>query len=279
MWPVQQPGLDAGETFHTCCTNVRDRDLRRRFLAVRSDVERAANEYDQKANAAELHLIDTSNSVAGTVTRAEMIGLYDARMAKKSAAGRALYDQIKMLPRGDRCPFCDQRNVSTLDHLLPKTKYATLTVTPINLVGACMECNKKKLDRRPRRAEETFLHPYYDNIDTAEWLIADVIRSTPCAVVFRVNIPVGTSPVLASRMQFQFDHLELAALYSREAAREVSNIRHNLQTHFNAGGPNAVLDELLRQWRSRRANRTNSWQTATYKALSNDQWFYQGGFA
>jgi hypothetical protein len=49
--------------------------------------------------------------------------------------------------------------------------------------------------------------------------------------------------------------------------------------HLSAGGAVAVQDELLRQWHSRRANRLNSWQTATYEAISHSEWFYSGGFA
>jgi hypothetical protein len=82
-----------------------------------------------------------------------------------------------------------------------------------------------------------------------------------------------------ARLIYQFELLKLAELYSREAAREISNIRYNLQKHFDAGGREAVRQELRRQWQSRRVNRLNSWQTATYKAFSDSAWFCDGGFA
>jgi hypothetical protein len=59
----------------------------------------------------------------------------------------------------------------------------------------------------------------------------------------------------------------------------MANIRFDLQTHFDAGGPEAVRAELLRQWRSRRANQLNAWQTASYEALGHNDWFCDGGFA
>jgi hypothetical protein len=73
--------------------------------------------------------------------------------------------------------------------------------------------------------------------------------------------------------------LGLGLLYSIEAARELSNIRHNLQMHFDAGGEQAVRLELNRQWQSRQIVATNSWQTALYQALSADTWFCRGGFS
>src|SRR5262249_3819476 len=148
---------------------------------------------------------------------AEMVSLYDQRMARKNGPARSIYNDIRMLPEGDRCPFCDQRNVSTLDHILPKGQYPALAVAPLNLVGACMECNKLKLDVRPDAAEETFLHPYFDDISGDEWLTANVVQQCPCAVVFDVDPPAKWSCTLAARLTYQFELLKLAELYSREA--------------------------------------------------------------
>jgi len=279
MWPVEQPDIDAGETFQTCISRVHDADLRRRFNSVRPAIEAASADYEEKAELGDLYLIDTATSVGGVVTKDEMVKVYDQRMAGKNGPGRAIYDKIKLLPKGDRCPFCDQRNVSTLDHILPKTLYPALAVAPLNLVGACVECNWVKRALAPASAEETVLHPYFDDISQDRWLTAQVVQQDPCAVIFRVVPPPAWSAVTAARVRSQFDLLRLASLYSSEAAREISNIRYNLQIHLDTGGASAVRDELLRQWQSRRANRLNSWQTATYEALSANVWFYSGGFA
>jgi hypothetical protein len=138
--------------------------MQRRLASGRPQIEAASIEYEYRAEAQELYLIAASNSIAGVVTSTEMSDVYDQRMARKNAPGRAAYDKIKMLPNGDRCPFCDQRNVSTLDHMLPKALYPALVVAPLNLIGVCMECNKLKLDIAPSGAEDTFLHTYFDDI-------------------------------------------------------------------------------------------------------------------
>ena len=200
-------------------------------------------------------------------------------MVGKKGPGRTIYDQIKLLPEGDRCPLCDQRNVSTLDHILPKTLYPALAVAPDNLVGACFECNKAKLATAPVTPQDTLLHPYFDDVSHEQWLKAGIVPQAPPAVIFRVEAPHSWPADLTISVRHQFDIFGLPSLYSSEAAREISNIRHNLQTHFDAGGTGAVQNELMRQWYSRRANRLNSWQTATYEALAHDAWFCDGGFA
>jgi hypothetical protein len=120
MWSVAPPIFDAGDTFETCIARIRDQTLRQRLARVQPQIEAASASYELRAQGGELHLVPTSNSVGGTVTRAEMVALYDQRLAGKNGPGRSIYNAIRMLPEGDRCPFCDQRNVSTLDHVLPK---------------------------------------------------------------------------------------------------------------------------------------------------------------
>jgi hypothetical protein len=278
MWTVEQPNFDAGTTFEICISRVRNAELRRRLTSVGPTIAAAAVNYEAMAEAKTLNLVAASESVAGVVTKAEMVQVYDQRMAGKGGPGRAIYDRIKLLPDGDRCPFCDQRNISTLDHILPKTRYPCLAVMPLNLVGACMECNKAKSSLEPQNPEQVVLHPYFDDITASQWLVADVVQQTPCAIVFDIVRPPNWDNVTEARAKAQFGILGLPYLYSSEAGRELANIRHNLRAHFDAGGAAAVQHELMRQWRSRRANRLNSWQTAMYETIANDTWFCNGGF-
>ena len=259
-------------------SRVKDTSLRQRLASVEPLIAAAETDYKAKAGAHILNLIQKSTSVGGIVTKAEMTAVYDQRMAGKEGPGRGIYDQIKLLPKGDRCPFCDQRNVSTLDHVLPKKLYPSLAVTPLNLVGACMECNKIKLSTAPTNASDVILHPYFDNISTNRWLIAKVVQTQPCAIIFDVERHATWDDTTYARARRQFSMLELATLYSSEAARELTNIRYNLDLHFKAGGAVAVQQELNRQLQSRKAARLNSWQTAMYDAVANDPWFYCGGF-
>ena len=278
MWPVERPNRDAGEIFATCISRVKDPTMRQQLKAIRPNIESAAADYAVKAASGELHLIPQM-TVVGVVPGSELVKTYDGRMAKKGQPGRPTYDQIKLLPEGDRCPFCDHRNISTLDHLLPKGRYPIFAVAPDNLVGSCAECNKLKLDIAPTSARDTVLHPYFDEVAEQQWLFAQVVQWTPAALIFHVCDVDEWSDVLNARVAYQFDLLGLARLYSNQAARETADIRQNLQRHFDAGGVSLVRDELEYQWESRQANRLNSWQTATYEVLAASDWFCDGGFA
>lgn len=130
----------------------------------------------------------------------------------------------------------------------------------------------------PKTARDVVLHPYFDDITGTQWLKASVVHQNPCAITFHVDAPFTWDAVLTARAEGQFRLFGLATLYSSEAAREIANIKHNLQRHFDAGGESAVRLELTHQWKSRRTNSLNSWQTAMYEAISHDPWFCSGGF-
>ena len=103
--------------------------------------------------------------------------VYDGRMAAQGSPGRAIYDAIKVGSPNGLCPLCGQRVVATLDHYLPKSRYAALAVNPANLIPACSDCNKAKSD-----AVADTLHPYYDNIENDLWLRAELKEVRPASV-------------------------------------------------------------------------------------------------
>lgn len=61
------------------------------------------------------------------------------------------------------CPICGNYYENrTLDHVLPKSRYTQYTVTPINLVPMCLNCNKAKGTSR------ISFHPYFQDLSQLE---------------------------------------------------------------------------------------------------------------
>jgi hypothetical protein len=204
--------------------------------------------------------------------------VYTQRMAKSGAPGREIYDEIFASSPSGRCPLCMQRFVATLDHHLPKAHFPSLAVAPLNLIPACSDCNKAKLDVIPTTAEQVPLHPYYDELGDKSWLNAVVIERRPTALRFVVTRPAGWTNMLSTRVDNHFRSLGLAALFASEAAEELLNIRHQLSILRDAYPADGVRDELARRAASSAAARPNGWRTAAYRAWFESDWFCNGGF-
>lgn len=271
------PSFTAEETFRQCINRVRDQELRRRLEQITDDVIEAADAFELASRSTTLHTMRPCQSVGGVVTKDEMSAVYTYRMAKRDAPARFIYDQIKGSARHGTCPLCGQRNVTTLDHHLPKAHYPALAVSPLNLVPACSDCNKAKIDNIPTDCTDQTLHPYFDNVEEAPWLAATVIEGDGATLLFRVEPPAEWDAVLATRVQKHFEILGLGSLYATHAAEEMRNIQGYLRALLNSAGSDAVREHLNDMAASREAIHKNSWQTATYKALASSAWYCETG--
>lgn len=278
MWPVDRPEFDVGDVFDKCTTLIKNRALRDQMTAIKPDVLELSDDYDTCAQAAELHLIAAHQAGIQNVSGQDLKKNYTQRMARKGKPARPVYDALMILPKNNRCPFCDFGQVRTLDHVLPKTPFPGLAVKPENLVGCCERCNRLKWDGVPANAESCFLHPYFDNLGDERWLAAEIIETTPAALSFYVTPADALTQITMERIQYQFDMLQLGQLYSELAADEISDIGDLLQGVFADFGAIAVSDHLRGQARSRRRIKANSWQAVVYDTLASSEWYCDGGF-
>ncbi|MBK3585730.1 HNH endonuclease [Streptomyces sp. MBT57] len=279
MWKITPPKHTASFSYKTCTSRIRNEQLRERLRLAESEVASATDIFETAAKSSALYTLKKARLAVTSLNDTELIAIYKYRMAKKKAVGRFIYDDIMLAAPNGRCPLCGQRSVSTLDHVLPKTLYPALSVTPRNLIPACSDCNHAKSNVSPTSADDEPIHPYYDDFDNDLWLHADVVQSSPPAVAFRVAPPISWPDSVQHRVAKHFSMLKLAPLYTSQAAQELSNIKHSLAQLFDRGGETAVQQHLSEQADSRRAAHVNSWQTATYTALAGDNWFCEEGFA
>lgn len=279
MWKVHRPTITASACFAACISRIRNEELRTRLEQASPEIAAAAETYSRAAAKSSLYQLSGRDFELSRVSEAEIIGVYEYRMAKKESAGRHIYDGILMRAAFGRCPLCGQRDVATLDHYLPKSNYPASAVDPVNLIPASSDCNKAKGDRTSTSCEEQTLHPYFDDVEGECWLQATVVETVPPAVVFFVAPPQSWSATLQARVRRHFDIFRLATLYASQAAQELNSIQYYLEQLCRQAGPEQVMEYLADQYESRRRAQLNSWQAATYKALSGSTWFCSGGFA
>lgn len=278
MWSLERPTMSARSAFTTCISRVRNAGLAARLANAEPAIVAASAQFDRAARRHRLHEIGPDYGVAPDITVGEMEKVYTQRMAKSGAPGRDIYDEIFASAPSGRCPLCMQRFVATLDHHLPKAHYPALAVAPLNLIPACSDCNKAKLDSVPTTAEDVPLHPYYDDLGEEVWLTAIVVECRPSALRFEIARSRAWDATLFARVNSHFRYLGLAALFASEGAEELLHIRHQLEILRNANPQNGVRYELERRAASCAAARINGWRSAAYRAWSESDWFCDGGF-
>lgn len=276
MWTLPLPACTAATAYDTCVQGIRgtkdDPNKEERFTTARAEVLSADKAYQAAGAQQDFGEYLQTESAPAVLWPGDMSWLYEQRMVC-SRAGRVIYDQILRATPNGKCPLCGHRQARTLDHYLPKSVHPVVAVNPANLVPACGDCNHDKLDT----VADT-LHPYYDTIDGDQWLRARVLMGEAPAVEFFVAGPATWSPRLAARVNGHFKLFKLAALYANEAAEELSGNSRLCATVYaqaKAEGVRAFLAEVAN---SRREYRLNWWPTALYDALTESDWYCNGGF-
>lgn len=278
MRRLTKPTINPRVVYLTCISKVRDPQLKTDFESIADTIEANALNYDQKGKAANWYLIDESDGVDGIISQDKMEAVYTNRMAKKGTPGRDVYDKLKALPIHATCPLCGHRTVEQLDHYLPKSKFPSLVVLPTNLIPSCEKCNKVKLADVPDSKESQILHPYYDDVSSYQWLFAKVVHTTPAALRFSISEVAEFDDKLNARIHYHFTSLELGTLYSTQVGAFLADIQHRLEDLHKKGGLREVKEYLKEEEFSRRRLHINSWQRAMFQALSNCDWFCDGGF-
>lgn len=275
MRVVPKPSISPIRAYVACYSSLADLAKKSNFKSITGFINAQSIDYDTNANIANLYSLSasTNTTVQGSISKQDMKTLYQNNMVNNKR-GRKIYDKLKSLAPLERCPFCGIGTVTTLDHYLPKKEFPTFSVLPYNLVACCKDCNTGKLASFASTQNTQTLHPYYDDFTSEQWLYARVLQ--PLKIEFFVNPPAIWSQVDKDRIGEHFKNYNLNTRFSTQAANVLADLREEFILYNST--PSDIQFELQKKARSYESRYKNSWETAMYQALYQDQWYCNGGF-
>lgn len=273
MRVISKPNISPIRAYIACYSSFDDLTKRNNFKAIATHINTQSIQYDTNANNANLYTFPIHILVQNSIAKNDMTTLYNNNMVKNKR-GRKIYDKLLSLAPLSKCPFCGIGTVKTLDHYLPEAKFPTFSVLPYNLVASCRDCNTGKLASYATTQNSQTLHPYYDNFTTDQWLFARVLQ--PLSIEFFINPPTTWNQLDKDRVNAHFVNYQLGERFSVEAANILADLEAEF-TLFNST-PSDIKLELQKKARSYESRYINSWETAMYQALYQDQWYCSGGY-
>lgn len=281
MKPLVPISDSFASVFQLCSSTYMKNDLKERLEKIFAHTINIDKLYKDYAHLGNLHKFPKDILSNKGVSEKEFEYIYNEKLLAKGAVGRDVYMRIKNLCMvyDNRCPSCAKREVSTLDHFLPKSIFPHLSVSPLNLVPCCYECNKTKGTYIPTCGEEELIHPYFDNIDEHCWLTAEITGTIYPVVEFKIVQPEPWSTLLYTRVKNHFDTYDLESLY-------VSNAMNSLNSHKKGfkilrsqnNGIDVLKEHIDLLYVSFREHNLNSWETALFRALLHNEEFFNSSF-
>jgi len=274
MIKLEKPKMNQKDIINDCIENMREGPVKERIKDSVDEIVCKSLLYDKKAEKEELSSIKIHSKLENGATKADMIKLYDNKFVPQKEKGRIYYDAIKLLAKNNKCPYCGQREVSTLDHYLPKALYPTYAVTSYNLVPSCKDCNFGKLDTDLDTRENEVIHPYYDDFSTEKWIVAEMIEEEPIAFEFKVQCPKEWDVIKQKRAEYHFKCFDLNDLYKPYASEEFMCCYERIKRLYKRGGKALAIENLKEEIEDRDRVRLNTWQSAMYQAVIDSNWFW-----
>ena len=272
---INLPKIDKEAMINACISKVKDNCRKKRLLASKEHILKTSNIYCAALAKEALLKINTNQNFLDKATKEDMIFLYEKRLVKSKECKKFYNKIIAGAPLG-KCPICGYNLADTVDHYLAKTKYYQFAVTLENLVPMCMKCNHCKNDDAPKRREEETIHPYFDDFDDEEWLFAKIEKEAgePFGFIFSVKSPSVWSVEKCNRAKNHLLKYKLD-LYNKLSAADINKELSTLKLLYSIDKDLSVLESSIsNSLKVERNYNPNSWQTAMYRCLNTDLWFW-----
>ncbi|EEX36508.1 putative Restriction endonuclease [Vibrio metschnikovii] len=278
MFTICKPTLDADEIFDACIKGIQNNENRVRLSNSKSYIRACYKVYKIHAGYSLLYKLNDEYEATGKLLKDELVKLYEQQLVKNKA-GRVKYDLLLSLAPNGICPFCGFSQATTLDHYMPKKKYPSFSIIPINLVPACSDCNRGKNEGVATDQKSQVIHPYFDHkLFNEQWLYASVKQTSPASVTFYVSPPDNWHQIDKDRVKAHFDDFKLATRFSVQVATELAPLKYELKKVYDISSKVGVRDFLNSKKDASACVHLNWWRTAMYQALASSDWYCNGGF-
>lgn len=273
MKKITKPDCKVSDILDNCISSMYNprKDIIKR---VKDEIIKKSDEYDLLGQNGNLFTIKEHTTVLDIAYKQDMVYLYTEKFVPEKEKNYQYYSKIIGLV--DICPYCQQKQVRTLDHYLPKTKYVTYSVTPVNLIPSCSDCNKDKTNNSFSDYIHQPFHPYYDDFDETNWLKAKLIENDEIAFYFYADPADLTDTEKAERIKYNFSKKGFALndIYKVYSAETYHQEFGRIKRLYLAGGVEAAKKDIMISIESYREDNINSWKAAMYQAIIDSEWYW-----
>lgn len=285
MIELIKPTFSQEEVFSDCIENIIKE--KEKLIEKKTLLNDSYRKYEELANINELHnfldpLVNLDESIQENFKK-----LYKNKFSKDGHKARKYYNNIKnyktkqdktpIIHFNDEhniCPMCHTSEVDTLDHYLPKSKYPSLSINPLNLIPICNKCNKNKGAYSSSCREKNLIHLYFDEFSNISWLKCEIISKYNIkekCINMEIDFSVKQDETnidrkeLLYRINNTFKKYKIDKAYEIEAQHNFQNLIQSYTSIFSSNGEKALreaVDDRFKHYDSKKG-----WELAFYHAL------------
>lgn len=204
--------------------------------------------------------------------------IYSNKFSNAGKTYEESYKYYRQIRDSERvCPYCNflTRTVSQLDHYLPKSVFPSFSITAVNLVPICSDCNKLKDNYYSLEKDNMFLHPYFDEVmgTVHEFLKCRIVEKDNIGFEFYITKLGSWDDETYHRVKFHFEKLRLNELYLADFIADftvfineielVKDLDRSLIIFLIDNKMKALLKSMIKPW-----------TYAGFKSIFESKWFF-----
>lgn len=273
MIKLNESRINQSDIYSKCVEGVNSQVDKNLLNTFTSDIQSKSDLYRHKALINQLHTLTRDHFINGINLKFFLNDLYTEQMSKETGSARKYYNYIKS--QALLCANCFHQKPTTLDHYLPKAKYPFFSVSPVNLIPCCRDCNTSKGQYDSDLYEEQLINAYFDKdiFFNDIWLEAEIKigdENVPF-VVYKVTPPFSWHDNDKKRVLRHFERFKLNELYSAQANVELFSNKNVFNDYINSN--DGLKSNLEKEAINLSSTIPNTWKAALYRALSKSFWF------
>ncbi|WGE54818.1 hypothetical protein NYR70_09300 [Actinobacillus equuli subsp. equuli] len=180
---------------------------------------------------------------------------------------RKIYDFLLNQSQHEKCPYCGGINEpNTLDHYLPRAKYAQYSILLRNLIPSCTQCNS---NHKSIHSNILFIHPYLDEecIFNEQWIFAEItsIKKDNIKIEYECIPPEHWDRDLKDKVTGHYTTFGLSERYAICAKNELFGKANTLETLLSMKIPKENIISIFESDITRLSK--NHWKYSCIKAL------------
>ncbi|MBA9077187.1 HNH endonuclease [Rufibacter quisquiliarum] len=161
------------------------------------------------------------------------------------------------------CQNCTIGEISSFDHIVPKSEFAEFAIHPKNLFPSCSKCNEYKSISWRDNNKRLFLNLYLDKLPKDQYLFVKLNCSdSKLEIDFYIDNINGIDDELFSIIEYHYQKLRLCERFKENSDLVVTNLINSLQSAIKFSPLDIIIrtsDELSR--RNQKAFGSNYWRS------------------
>jgi hypothetical protein len=140
----------------------------------------------------------------------------------------SLTDFRAMMALNQVCPYCDMNKINkelvSIDHFLPKSKFPILSIYPENLIVSCKACNETV---KGENILVPISHPYYDSV--SDYFVFEINDMDIQQYKIKVIMNEGNTIFINEKVKNFLELFNIKERYEKNMTAELKDLRDSIR--------------------------------------------------